>query len=73
LGADITIHENLAAGHSLADMVEAVAGPFDANLLGVAHTQVEYLGDINAHACRLQLNTLDLCGSLAGEKVRDKR
>lgn len=73
LDADIAIDEKLAAGHGLADMVEAVAGTLDANLLGVAHAHPEDLGDIDAHACRLQLDPLDLRGGLAGKVMRDKR
>ena len=73
LDADIAVDDDVTTGHGLADMVEPVAGAFDANLLGIAHTHAEHLADIDAIACRLQFDALDLRGGLAGKKMRHQR
>jgi hypothetical protein len=73
LCANIAIDENFAAGHTVADMVESVTGAFDANVFRIAHTQTEYLADIDAVTARPQFDMLDLRGRLASKQVRDQR
>jgi hypothetical protein len=73
LDADITVDDDFTTGHALPYMVEPLTGTFDANSSGVTNTQPEYVADIDAIACCLQLDALDLRSGLARKKMWDKR
>jgi hypothetical protein len=73
LDAHFAIDENFASGHRLADVIEAIAAPFDANPVGIAHAQAKHFAEVEPAAGCLQLNPLDLAGGFSGQQMWHER
>ena len=73
LVADIAFDDDLAAGHVLSDLIEAIGAALDANALRVAGAHTEDVADGNALPPGLQFELADLGGRLVGQTMRDER
>src|SRR6476619_5620789 len=73
LVADIAFDDDLAAGHVLPDLIEAIGAPLNANALRVAGAHPEDVADGHALPPGLQFELADLGGRLVGQTMRDER
>jgi hypothetical protein len=72
-GADVSLNDNFAAGHAMANEIQAITGAFKPHLFAVPRPYAEHLSNINTVTRGGEIDALDLVYRLAGEQVWDKR